>query len=191
MKKYLILTIGMAFLALPLTVLVPKEAHAYNSPEGSDPDRTGIGNGAWDFGTGDIETKAVKKSGTAGASEALISGLVVAYDPTALDGYTVTRAVAQQTNLALNTYACVITETVATGDTAYHRCITKGFARVRYVSSGTTALVAGRMACVNASGVVRGCDYGNTLEATANTGIIPLTAPSGTGTDLKVLINLR
>lgn len=183
MKNKILLIAGL--------MLFASQAHAYSSPEGADPDHSGFGNGMATNLAGDVLVKSVKKSTTAGSSEALIAGLVVAYDATALDGYTVTRAVAQQTNLALNTYACVTVDSVATGDTGYHGCIVKGFARVRYASTGTTTLVAGRQACVNASGVVRGCDYGNALEATANTGIVPLESKTGTGTDLKVLINLR
>ncbi len=177
--KFLILA-GLALLAGSLT---PDRAHAYSSPTGVDP-RNSEGN----LG-GDIETKQTVKSAVAGSSEALIAGLVVAYDGTADDGYTVTRAVAQ-TVVGQNRLACVTVDTVATGDTNYHRCITKGFARVRYRAS-TYAIEDGRPACVDADGYVRGC-WLSAAEATANTGIIPLEAKSSAdGSDLKVMINLQ
>jgi len=185
MKKFLLI-LGLALLANPFT----EEAHAYSSQVGVDPDKSGIGNGSDGGPMGnEIETKAAKKSATAGRSEALIAGIVVGYEPTAGDGYTVTRAIAQ-TERGLNTLAGVVTDVVATGDTSYHRIITKGFARVRYNGS-VYAITAGRRACVDASGVVRGCALGAALEATANTGIVPLESKTGSGTDLKVMINLQ
>lgn len=187
MKKNLILILGLALLAPTLT----PEAHAYSSPAGADPDKSGIGTGAGQNLSNDIETKAIKKSTTAGSSEALVAGLVVAYDQTALDGYTVTRAVTQD-RLGLNTLACVTVDTVATGDTAYHQCITKGMVYVQFDGTQTgKPIEAGRPACVDASGKVRGCLLSSALEATANTGIIPLESQTGSGTRLRVLLNLR
>lgn len=189
-NKFLILA-GLALLAFPLT-----KANAYSSAAGADPDHSSSGgqdtnnNGLATNLQGDVETKAIKKSAVAGSSEALISGLVVAYDTTGDDGYTVTRAVAQ-TIVGQKRLSCVTTDDVATGDTTYHRCITKGFVRVRY--NGSVAgkpIEEGRNACVDASGVVRGC-YLAAAEATANTGIIPLESKTDSGTDLKVMINLQ
>lgn len=185
MKKYLLI-LGLAIMAGTIT----EKAHAYSSQVGVDPDKSGIGDGSDGGPMGnEIETKAVKKSATAGQSEALVAGIVVGYEPTAGDGYTVTRAIAQ-TERGLNTLACVTVDSVATGDTSYHRCITKGFARVKY-NGATYAITAGRRACVRADGVVRGCALGAALEATANTGIVPLESKTGSGTDLKVMINLQ
>lgn len=186
--KNLILILGLALLAVPLTFLQEREAYGYSSAVGVDPDKSGIGNGAGTNLEGDVETKAIKKTADAGESEALIAGLVVAYDQSAADGYTVTRAVTQST-VGQNFLACVTTDTVATGDTAYHRCITKGLVRVHY-NGGVRAIEAGRPACVDASGVVRGC-WLAAPEATQNTGIIPLQSKTDSGTDLRVLINLR
>lgn len=189
MKNKLLTFAGLALMVGALT-FHEHEAKAYGSQAGADPDRTGIGDGSDEPFTNEVEVKAIKKSALAGASEALISGLVVMYDQTALDGYTVTRAVTA-TRAGISSYACTIQEVVATGDTNYHRCITKGYARVRFDGTGDAPIVAGFPVCVNASGVVRGCKLGSALEATANTGIIPLRSNTNTGTDLPVLLNLR
>lgn len=174
--KFLILA-GLAILAM-----TPK-VHAYSSADGVDP-RNSTGNLA-----GDVETKQIVKTADAGESEALIAGLVVAYDASIADGYTVTRAVTQ-TIPGQRLLACVTVDSVATGDTNYHRCITKGFARVRYSGGVPFPITAGIPACVDAGGTVRGCNITN-AEATLNTGIIPLQSKTDSGTDLGVLINLR
>lgn len=181
-----------AVLALSLGAMVhPERADAYSSNAGADPDRTGIGNGSSAVFSNDIETKAIKKSNAAGSSEALIAGLIVGYDAVAVDGYTVTRAV-PQTLVGLNTLACVTTDTVATNDLQYHRCITKGFAMVRYDGTGTNAgIVAGRPACVNASGLLVGCKEGDALQSTINTGITPLKSATDSGSALPVLLDLQ
>lgn len=184
-SKFLILAAGL----FALSALHTPEARAYSSAVGVDPDKAGIGNGEAGPFAHDVETKAIKKSATAGKSEALISGLVLAYSSEA-DGYTVTRAVTQS-HAGQQQLACAVFDEVNTGDSGYHRCITKGFARVRYNAAAPFPIEAGRFACVNASGVVRGCSLSEP-EATADTGIIPLESKaSGTGTDLKVMLNLR
>lgn len=193
MKNKFLLLAGLALWVGSLTFHEPT-AQAYSSQAGADPDRTGIGNGADAPFSNEVEVKGVKKSATAGASEALTSGLVVMYDTTANDGYTVTRAVTQSVE-GHNMLACVIEDTVATGDTNYHRCITKGFARLQF--DGTSQpIVAGRQVCVDAAGKARGCGFNGGAPqegkyATVNTGIISLRTTSLTGTDLPVIINLR
>lgn len=188
MKNKFLLFTGLALLTAPL--LIYEKAHAYSSADGADPDHSGFGNGQGTNLQGDVETKGIKKSTVAGASEALVSGLVVAYDQTGDDGYTVTRAVTQSI-VGQKRLACVTVDVVATSDTSYHRCITKGFARVQYNADNARPIEDGRNACVNAAGVVRGC-YLSDPEATANTGIIPLESKAnGTGTDLKVMIDLK
>lgn len=190
MKKNILILAGLALLAAPLTVILEEEASAYSSNAGADPDRSGIGDGSSSNLGGDVETKAIKKSATSGSSQALVPGLIVGYDATAADGYTVTRAV-PQTELGQKTLACVTVSDVASGDSGYHRCITKGFARVRYNGTGTKAPAAGLQICATADGHARACDLGSAVEATANTGIRALESKSGSGTDLKVLINLQ
>lgn len=190
MKNKFLILVGLSLLATPL-ILYPERAEAYNANAGADPDRKGILDGKSGVWSNDIESKAIEKSTTAGSSEALIPGLMVMYDQTANDGYTVTRAVTQNQR-GLNTLACVTTDTVATNDTSYHRCINQGFAMVRYDGSQTgRPIEAGRYACVNASGIVTGCYLANAVEATANTGIVPLKSATDSGTQLPVLLNLR
>jgi hypothetical protein len=181
MKNKFLLLAGLALVAGP--ILVPERAYGYASADGVDP-RNSEGNLA-----GDVETKQVVKSAVAGSSEALIAGIFVAYDQTADDGYTVTRAVTQSA-AGHKRLACLMVVDVATNDTNYHRCITRGFAKVRYRAANFT-IEDGRPACVDAAGYVRGCNL-SIAEATANTGIIPLeTKSAGDGTDLKVMINLQ
>lgn len=173
------------FLILALAVLLAPKAHAYSSPTGVDPRNNTSGR------TGnEIETKSVLKSATAGSSQALVPGIVVSYDTTAQDGYTVTRAV-PQTLAGQNLLACVVLDNVATGDLAYHPCISKGFTYVQY--DGTTFKIdAGVPACVDAAGKVRGCARnGAAAENTANTGIIPLATHTDSGGALPVMLNLQ
>lgn len=180
MKKFLIL--GLALTAL---LTMEHRAEAYSSAVGVDPknDDPGFGN----TGYGDYETKAVVKSAASGASAAIVSNRVLAYT-SAADGYTVTRQVTQ-TPAGLRLLACVSTDDIPTGDTAYHRCITKGFVRLKY-NAVTSPIEVGVPACVDQEGIVRGCVTSD-AEATVDTGIIPLEAKTDTGNFLKAMINLK
>jgi hypothetical protein len=185
MKMYLLI-IGLAILAAPTN-----KAHAYSSAAGPDPKN------ATDNLGQEIETKLIVKSGTAGSSDAISAGDVLGYDQTAQDGYTVTKSISQNQQ-GLKTLACVALESIATGDTQYHRCAVRGFVKVPYDGSTTAALEAGRPACVTSKGLVRGCVLGgsNNIEATANTGIIPLKSASDADTTipigfLPVMLQLR
>lgn len=184
--RNLILIAGLALFAIS-TVHV-EQAEAYSSAVGVDPKDNDEMNGNGNGGYGDYETKAIVKSATAGKSEALERGLIVAYSSEA-DGYTVTRAVTR-TVPGLRQLTCMTMNSVATGDTGYHRCITKGFVRVKYDAT-SYPIVVGVHACVNARGVVTGCDNANG-EATVNTGIIPLESRSaGSGNYLRAVLHLK
>lgn len=179
MKKFLILAMGLTLLAGNV-----EKAHAYSSNTGADPIQDDPGQGF--TGYGDLETKVYRKSATAGKSASLVARRVLAYSSEA-DGYTLTRMVTR-TPAGLRQLACVSMDTVATGDTAYHRCITKGYVRLQY--DGTTyPIEAGVNACVNAEGIVTGCAL--SAEATVETGIVPLESKSGLGNYLKAIVNLR
>lgn len=183
--KSFILILGLA-LAVP--ALNTPSAHAYSSNVGADPEGSDPGYG--NSGYGDMETKAIKKSAASGVSASIAARRVLAYT-SAADGYTVTRQVTQS-GAGQGLLACVSTDDIATGDTSYHRCITKGFVRLKYDGS-THALTAGRHACVDSEGVVRGCKQNgtDTVEATANTGIIPLESKSDAGEYLRAIVNLK
>lgn len=184
--KNLILIAGLTLFAIS-TINVEK-AQAYSSAVGVDPKDEDQLNGNGNGGYGDYETKAVVKSAVAGQSEELVRGLIVAYGSEA-DGYTVTRAVTR-TVPGMRRLACMTMGTVATGNTGYSRCITKGFVRVKYDAT-SYPIVAGVHACVNARGIVTGCDNANG-EATTNTGIIPLESFSGgSGNYLRAMLNLK
>ncbi len=181
MKKFL-LTLGL------VALLTAPKAHAYSSAAGPDPKNATSNSGQ------EIETKLIVKSATASASQALDKGVFVMYDTTAQDGYTVTRAIGQSGGYdsitGVKTLACATLVSVASGDTQYHPCITRGFANVAY--DGTTfPLVAGSPACLRSDGVLRGCILGSPVEATANTGIVPLKSATDSGSLLPVIINLR
>lgn len=182
MKKFLILG-----LVLTAALTMEHRAEAYSSAVGVDPkndDPAALGR----TGYGDYETKAVVKSAASGVSDAVSPRLVLAYT-SAADGYTVTKAVTRSL-AGHNMLACVSTDEIPTGDTSYHRCITKGFVRLKYDAS-VNPVIAGIAACVNTEGEVTGCGTSNG-EATFDTGIIPLESKSsGTGEYLKAMVNLK
>lgn len=180
MKKFLILGLALA------TLFTAQNAWAYSSGVGVDPKNDDPGHG--NTGYGDYETKTIVKSATAGKSASIAPRYVLAYSSEA-DGYTVTRMVTR-TAAGLRQLACVSMDDIATGDTAYHRCITKGYVRVRYDGS-TYGIEAGVPACVNQDGIVTGCNLSVPGEATVDTGIIPLESKTGVGNYLKAIINLR
>lgn len=183
MKNFLILALGLALIAPVIT----EKAEAYSSAVGVDPknDDNGYGNG----GYGDIETKAIVKSATASYSASITPRRVLAFG-TEDDGYTVTRQVTQ-TAAGQRLLSCVSFDDIATGDTSYHRCITKGFVRLDY-NAGTYVIEEGIPACVDSEGRVRGCNRAGGAEATVNTGIIPLESKSsGTGYYLRAIIDLK
>lgn len=180
MNKFLLFLGLAALLATPL-----EKAHAYSSVTGADP-RNGSGN----FGQ-EIETKQIVKSGVAGASQALIPGVFVMYDKNTIDGYTVTRAISQD-QYGIHAAACLNLEAVATGDTQYHPCAVKGLVFVQYDGSGaTTPIEQGRPACFRSDGVLRGCYLANAIEATGNSGVVPLKSATDSGSALPVIINLQ
>lgn len=185
MKKFL-LTLGLAALsAMPIN-----QAHAYSSAAGPDP-KNATGNSGQE-----IETKLIVKSATASASQALDKGVFVMYDTTAKDGYTVTRAITQSggwdASTGLKMVACATLVSVASGDTQYHPCITKGFANVAYDGTGAgTGLVAGVPACLRSDGVLRGCNLASNAEATADLNVVPLRTATDSGSALPVIINLQ
>jgi len=175
------------FMTLGLAALLanPDTARAYSSSPGPDPKNASTNAGM------EIQTRVIVKSATAGSSQQLDPGVFVGYDQTAVDGYTVTRAVSQNQR-GLRTLACATLTTVATGDTSYHPCISQGVAFVQYDGTGVgTAIEAGRSACVRSDGVLRGCNLANAVEATANTGIVPLKSATDSGSSLPVIINLQ
>lgn len=181
------LILGLALLVLAVPVFTEK-AQAYSSNVGADPKESDGGNP--NTGYGDLETKVVVKSQTAGESASILARRVLAYGQTADDGYTVTRMVTRS-NVGFRRLACVSVDEIATGDTSYHRCITKGFVRLQWDAT-SFPIEDGIPACVNQEGIVTGCNYGSATEATANSGIIPLEAKTGgTGLYLKAMINLR
>jgi hypothetical protein len=186
MKKNLILALGLSLFAV--TAFHTERAEAYSSAVGVDPKNNDELNGNGNGGYGDYETKQVVKTAASTLSGAVSRGHMLVYTDAA-DGYTVTRSPAR-TIPNQRLVACMAMDAIATGDTAYHRCLTKGFARAKYDAS-TYAIVAGVHACVDANGIVTGCNNGSG-EATVNTGIIPLESVSaGTGNYLRVMLNLK
>lgn len=182
MKKSLILALGLSLFA----ITIAERAEAYSSAVGVDPknDDPGYGN----TGYGDLETKAIVKSATSGQSASITARRVLALGSED-DGYTVTRQVTR-TIPGQRLLTCVSIDTIATGDTAYHRCITKGFVRLKY-NAATYPIFEGVPACVDIEGVVTGCSTSNG-EATVDTGIIPLEAKSGgSGEYLRAIVNLK
>lgn len=184
--RNLILIAGLTLFAI--STLHVEKAEAYSSAVGVDPkdneDLNGNGNG----GYGDYETKAFVKSATSGESGAVSRGQMLSFGSED-DGYTLTRS-KTRTIPNQRLVSCMAIDSVATGDKGYHRCITRGFVRVKYDAS-SFPIVEGVQACVDASGIVTGCNNANG-EATVNTGIIPLESrASGTGNYLRAVLHLK
>lgn len=175
-------------LLVAVALMAATTAHAYNSPVGADPKNSNF----------NVEYKQIVKSAVAGESGAIAKGDILTY-ASAYDGYSVTKmgggaSVAQQKAIA-----CVATDAIATGDTNYHLCATRGY--IDYAKyDATIPFTAFGNVCVNAQGVLEGCTVavqangaaGLSGTATANGNrIIPLqTKSSGTGSNLKVILNI-
>lgn len=163
---------------LALALAFATNAHAYSTTPGVDPKN----------GSPDVETKQIVKTAVAGESASISKGHVLSY-ASAADGYSVSRI--GQSNLVgsdQNRIACVAAEDVATGDTAYELCVTKGFVDfLKY--DATLPITVFNSLCVNYEGVAVACPAAG--SATRNTGIIALeTKASGTGT-MKAMIQLK
>lgn len=174
-------------LTLILGLTMSSLAHAYSANVGADPINDNP----------DIETKVVRKSRVSGESSSVSIGHILSY-AAALDGYTVTR-IGANTPFGTNKIACVADRAIASDNTVYSTCVTKGFVNVKY--DATTAITAGMKLCSNGEGVAVVCaGFSNDASsdtaphkgsASANSGIIALeTAASGTGT-MKALVNLK
>lgn len=180
MKKFVLVALALAFAAT--------QAKAYNSPVGPDPKN----------GEANVEYKYVVKSDVSGESAAVSRGQVLFY-ASAADGYTVTNmGQANTSSDSQHRVACVAAEDIATGDSAYRRCVTRGFVNYLRYDAGAAAITALRPVCGNAAGSVSACGIADasgtslTGSATAALGkIVPLeTKSSGVGTNLKAIINI-
>lgn len=169
--------------AVFLLLLAPTLAHAYSSQAGLDPTTTT-----------EIETKAVLKLAS---SPAMAIGDILTYDTTAADGYTVTQVGATSV-VGNQLVACVAMRAFASATVTYvpgtaivaavaKPCITKGLALAKYDASAAP-ISAGEHVCVNSVGAAVNCG----ATASASSQITSLqTVLSGTGTNLKVLVNAR
>ena len=164
------------------------QAFAYSSAVGSDPKN----------GEGNVEYKYVVKSAIAGESAAVSKGQVLFY-ASAYDGYTVTNMGQSNTSAdSQHAIACIAADAIATGDTGYRRCVTRGYVDYLYYDANAAAITQFRPVCGNNAGSVSGCGLAVTSaqnltgSATAALGkIVPLqTKASGVGNDLKAIINI-
>lgn len=184
MKKLLI---ALLFVTIP--------AFAYNSG-GGDPANSSF----------DREYKTYKKSTSAGSSLAVTRGMILSYSMADADGYTLT-ATGGNTVVDAAMQACIADSAVATGDTRQHRCITKGYVDFAKYSAVSVGLRVGDKLCANGTdGTLVKCaacavtgspedSENDCLHGTAsgNSGIISLQQkePGASGSDLKVLVNLK
>lgn len=186
----------MRYLLVAVAFLMSGLAFGYSSGPGADP-----ANGSYD-----IQYKAVVKttsgSDASGLSSSISKGHVLTYDldNNAAGAYVVTR-IGENTSLGQAQVACIADKDIATGDAGAYRCVTKGYVDfARY--DATTAFSAGQKLCSNEEGVLvvcaacvndasseNDCRYGG---ATSQSGITALEAKaSGTGSNLKVLVDIR
>lgn len=163
-------------LLIAVLALASANAYAFQTMVGADPSVTP-----------DATYKSAQKSSTAGYSDAILAaGELLSYDyvNTPAGGYVVTRvgggAGAPETGTLI---AGVATKAVASGDTGYFLMQIKGYATVKY--DATNPIVRGRPVCINSVGAAVYC----TTPASGSK-VVPLEAKaSGTGTDLKVILN--
>jgi hypothetical protein len=184
MKKFY----SIAVLTLVGT-LIGVHALAYNSPVGTDPKNENFNQ----------ETIQAVKSASSGVSDAIVAGDVLSFS-SASDGYTVTR-VGAATVLGNRLIACVALQDVATGNTGYFPCVTRGFVQ-KLNFNASTAIEVGDKLCTNTSGQAvictacsatvpgaNGCEQG---QGTEDSGIVALEARSaGSGYGIKAYINTK
>lgn len=164
-------------IVLALAVFLSANAFGYSTPVGSDPIQ----------GTHDQEFKQIVKSTVSGESSSITRGNVLSY-AAVVDGYTVTRIGAAATSVTGQALvACIAARDVATGNVNYVPCVTKGFVDfLKY--DATVAIVAGAKLCTNTEGVAVAC---NNPAASASSIIALEAKASGTGSNLKAMVNLR
>jgi hypothetical protein len=158
--------------------LASMDAFGYSSNTGADPMN----------GSPDIETKVVQKTTTAGFSDAVGAGEVLKYVDSASLGYIVTRVTQFAGVRDGNLIACVSDRAIPTSNSAVVQrssCITKGYVDfLKYDASSPITL--GAKLCGNSVGAAVPC------AASQDSGIVALEAKaSGTGTNLKAIINLQ
>lgn len=186
------ITVALAGLTL-LALTVTARAYVSNAP---DPTR----------GDGETEYRVVKKSETAGFSDAIEVGDVLLYDTENVsDGYTVTRVGANNA-ASTNRIACVAMQAIATGDTGLHRCQSKGYTTtLQYdLTTHPDILRVGQKLCASADGDAvpcGGCTVTSDVNALTNcrfgvaTENSPITAMEakgiGTSGTIKAVINAR
>jgi len=173
MKKYLVILIAG---------LVSANALAYVSLQGNDPN----------LGAYDSEYKSAVKSETALYSDAISKGHGLYYDENSYTGlYKVSRYSTLTYNAAAATpfIAGIAGRAVATGDTAAFPLVTRGY--VDYAKYDATGGIAvGGFLCVGTAASVKGILV--PCAASVTSGIVSLEAKSsGTGSDLKVKLNLQ
>lgn len=151
-------------------------------------------------GDGEREYRHVKKSETAGVSDAIAVGDILFFDTiNNNDGYTVTR-VGANTVASASRIACIATKVIATGNTGLNRCLSKGyFPNTSFTTS--SQIVIGQKVCGNAAGQAVPCaacasdlSPGNDCRlgsATANSPVTAFSVVLGTGTTLDTYINAR
>jgi len=184
----------MKLLTLILFVLCLSASNAYSYTSGNaDPFND----------VPDREHGTIIKSATSGVSDAISRGDILSLDvDNTNDGGTATR-VGANTTIGSQQVVCIATQAIATGNINNIRCLTKGF--VDFLSfDASTAIAEGSKLCPNAVGAAvvcaacaptaggsgdNDCKFGNASESS---GIISLEAKaSGTGTDLKVKVNIK
>lgn len=150
------------------------------------------------------EYRVVKKSATAGVSDAISKGDILKYDTVNNnDGYTVTRVGGNNVASAA-LIACIAETAIATGNAELVRCISKGYVDfTQYDAAGGFGIRAGQKVCQDTDGQAipcAACDPGTPGfvndcrlgTATENSPITALEAKaSGTGANLKVYINAK
>lgn len=171
----------MKVLILVAALLAPTLSFGYQTIIGADPNVTP-----------DAEYKSVKKSVSAGVSDAITEGDLIVVDAsnTPTGAFVGTRVGAAQTVVAAS--GLIIgraMRSVATGDLGYFLVQNAGYATVKYSTLlDGNAIAIGDRLCVSVTGAAMKC-----TGAASHSKIIALEAKAinNSGTDLKVLLNAR
>lgn len=173
------------FIAILGALLLPAVAMAYVSNQGTDPAA----------GNYESEYKTAQKSTTALYSDAVSRGHGLFYDENDYTGlYKVSRYDSQTQFAAASAkrHACIASKDVATGDTGYFPCVTRGYVDyARYIAGtaqggGNVPIAAGDYLCIGTAAT----NKGSLLPCNANvvSPFVALEAKTSGTTGLKVLV---
>lgn len=167
---------------LILALIMPVIAFGYSSGQGNDPSAYP-----------DMEFKSVAQPSA--SSSTIAVGTTVVYNPSSIDGYTITTW-SSPTALNARQIACIATQNAIATAGAYSICAVRGFVNgALYDTTGafggfTTQIARGDYLCVNGQGKLTSCYAGGGTAAFASPSTITALdpAPSNATGKIRILI---